>query len=261
MIVAVQIENSRLHRSELEKQRLLDELERARVIQQSLLPGILPHIPFVDSTASSQPCYNIGGDFYDLLPMDETSCMMIMADVCGKGPSAALQAAMVQGAVQAILQTHPPLPSLLQRINDCLLHRSSGNRFLTAFTAFLDRSGLLTYVNAGHPPALCIRASGYVEELRENASLLGIFPQAQFSSATTLLNSGDIIVLYTDGITDAENDRGEAYGVPRLLNCAANQHGRACEEIKRNILAAVADFCGKARQADDSSILIVKFSG
>jgi serine phosphatase RsbU (regulator of sigma subunit) len=260
VIAGVQIENSRLHRSELEKQRLVNELERARFIQESLSPYALPGIPFAEAAASTQPCYSIGGDFYNLIPIGNASCMIIMADICGKGPAAALQAAMVQGAVSGILQTNPDLRLFVQRLNDCVLQESAG-KFLTAFTAIVHESGSFQYVNAGHPAALWIKANSKIETLNESTSMLGFFSKMEFSTAEVQLSPGDIIVLYTDGITDAENESGDCFGVQRLMDCVANQYGSSCEEIKNGILKAIQSFCGRLNREDDSSILVMKFLG
>src|SRR6185295_14468121 len=225
LFVAIHIENGRLHRSELEKQRLMNELQMAKVIQRSLSPGILPQMSFLESAASSEPCYEIGGDFYDLRAIDEASCMLIVADVSGKGPSAALQAAMAQGAIQAILQVRPCLASFLQTLNECLVRCFSANHFLSAFSATIDKKGLLQYVNAGHPAALWITGRKSVLQLSQSDSLLGLFSKVTWASATAQLRPDDIVILYTDGITDAENARGEPFGLARLVNWAGKQYG------------------------------------
>ncbi len=259
LLVAVQFENTRLQRSEREKQRLLDELEMARSIQQSLSPGILPQVSFLQSACSSEPCYQIGGDFYDLFPIDDTRCLLLIADVCGKGPSAALQAAMAQGVIQTIAQTRPCLSCIVHRLNDILFRRSSGKSFLSLFAAFLASDGRLDYVNAGHPPALWIRGPRHVAALARTGSLLGILPRPQFTTAAVQLRPNDLLMLYTDGITEAENERGEAFGVRRLLSWAANQYARPCPQIRQDLLSALAAFCGKRQQVDDKSLLIVRY--
>ena len=259
LLTAVEIENVRLQRSEFEKQRLVTELELARTIQQSLLSRSFSRVAFLESAGMSQPCCAIGGDFFDLIPVNPGLCTLVIADVSGKGPPAALQAAMAQGVVQAVSRTCPDLPSLMSTLNECLLARSAEDRFVTAFAATLSSTGLLCYSNAGHPSALWIQRNGGVVELLHGGPLLGVFPGACYPQASVQLAPGDLLILYTDGITEARDGQGNSFGTTRLLDWAAHQPGRLPDAVKSSLLATVSDFCNGRPQDDDYSVLVVRY--
>ena len=261
LMLAVELENVRLQRSELDKQRLLNELQLARTIQQSLLPRDFSRISFLDAAGASEPCGEIGGDFFDLIPIDADRCTLIIADISGKGPPAALQAAMVQGIVNAVSRTCPELPFLMSTLNACLLNRPAADRFVTAFAGALDRGGRLHYTNAGHPAPLWIRRNGEVVELGQSGPLLGVFSKSEYSQTCVQLAPGDLLVMYTDGLTEARDRRGRAFGAARLLDWARRQNGLPPEEIKGELTRTVQAFCEGCRQEDDCSVLVVQYSG
>jgi sigma-B regulation protein RsbU (phosphoserine phosphatase) len=259
LLIAVEFENIRLQRSELDRQQLLRELQLARSIQQSLLPQDFSAVGFLEASGSSEPCFEIGGDFFDLVSVDEGLCALVIADVSGKGPPAALHASMVQGIVHAVFRTCPRLPLLMSTLNDCLLTHSAAGRFVTAFAATLSSNGRLSYSNAGHPPPLWIPREGNIVELGEGVPLLGIFPRIKFSEAAVQMAPGDLLVLYTDGVTEAHDPDGNLFGSARLFEWAREQCGRSPREVQDSLLRAVSEFCGGCRQNDDSSVLVVRY--
>jgi len=261
VLTAVELENVRLQRSELEKQRLVNELELARTIQQSLLPRDFSCAAFLDAAGISEPCNEIGGDFFDLIAIDADLCTVVIADVSGKGPPAALQAAMVQGIVHAVSRSCPVLPSLMATLNECLLARSVADRFITTFAATLNSSGRLHYSNGGHTAPLWIRTDGQVIELTEGGPLLGLFAKPRYSQGSVQLSTGDLMVLYTDGVTEAEDPQGNPFGTARLLDWARDQRGRLPAEVKESLIGTVGRFCGGRRQADDRSVLVIRYKG
>jgi sigma-B regulation protein RsbU (phosphoserine phosphatase) len=261
LLVALELENVRLRRSEFEKQRLLKELELARTIQQSLLPRNFSGTSFLEAAGISEPCCEIGGDFFDLIPISAGLSMLIIADVSGKGPPAALQAAMVQGIVNAVSRTCPDLPSLMSTLNECLLTRSAVDRFVTAFAATLSSDGRLHYSNGGHTSTVWIQQNGDVIELTQGGPLLGSFPSASYTQGSIQMTPGDLLVMYTDGVTEAHDGKGGSFGTDRLLNWARHQRGRLPDEVKNSLIAAVGDFCGDRRQDDDRSVLVVRYTG
>jgi serine phosphatase RsbU (regulator of sigma subunit) len=261
LLMAVELENVRLQRSELDKQRLVNELELARSIQQSLLPRDFSRITFLDAAGISQPCCEIGGDFFDLIPIDADLCTLVIADVSGKGPPAALQAAMVQGIVNAVSRTCPDLPSLMCALNECLLTRAASDRFVTAFAATLSSSGRLHYSNGGHPSPVWIRRDGDVVELSQGGPLLGVFPRYRYAQASVQFAPGDLLIMYTDGVTEARDRKGNLFGTARLLDWARGQRDRVLDEVKDSLIAAVGSFCGGCRQDDDRSVLVVRYTG
>jgi serine phosphatase RsbU (regulator of sigma subunit) len=261
LLTAVELENARLQRSELEKQRMVNELELARRIQQSLLPSDFSCSDFLDATGVSEPCQEIGGDFFDLIAINTDLCMLIIADVAGKGPPAALQAAMVQGIVHAVSRSSPELSSLMGTLNECILARSGEGRFVTAFAATLDAAGRLRYTNAGHTRPVWIQANGQVTELTEGGPPLGTFKNPGYEQGSVQLRPGDLLLLYTDGVTEAEDRTGSPFGTPCLLGWARGQAGHLPAEVKQSLIGAVSHFCGGVRQVDDLTVLVVQYTG
>jgi serine phosphatase RsbU (regulator of sigma subunit) len=261
LLMAVGLENVRLQRSELEKRRLMNELELARSIQQSLLPRNFSCIDFLEATGVSEPCYEIGGDFFDLIPIGTDLCMLIIADVSGKGPPAALQAAMVQGIVHAASRSSPELSSLMETLNSCIMSRSLEGRFVTAFAATLDNSGHLRYTNAAHTRPLWIQTNGQVTELAEGGTILGIFENPSYPQGSVQLRPGDLLLLYTDGVTEAEDPQGNPFGTACLLDWARGRAGQRPVEIKESLINTVRHFCGGSRQTDDLTVLVVQYRG
>ena len=261
LLMAVELDNVRLQRSELEKQRLVSELDLARRIQQSLLPRDFSCTDFLHATGISEPCDEIGGDFFDLIPIDTDLCMLVIADVSGKGPPAALQAAMVQGIVHAVSRNSPELSSLMETMNECLLARSVEGHFVTAFAATLDGTGHLRYTNAGHTRPLWIQTNGQVTELAEGGPLLGVFKNPSYPQGSIQLTPGDLLLLYTDGVTEAENPLGNPFGTDCLLAWARSQAGQLPAGVKESLISTVSRFCDGSRQADDLTILVVQYRG
>lgn len=260
-LTGMTLENLRLQRSELEKQRLAAELELARQIQQSLLPRDLRCGEFLEASGVSVPCYEIGGDYYDLVPLDRDLCLLAIADVSGKGPPAALHATMVQGIIHGVTRHSKDLSDLMRTANHCIKERWAGNCFVTMFSATLDSRGRLRYCNAGHNLPLWIRSSGRVTELTEGAVPLGFLDNVVYPEVTVQLEPGDLLVLYTDGLTDSENARGEAFGTVRVLDWAGRQGRRTAAEVEKSLLHAVTEFCNGHRQADDLTLLVIRFLG
>jgi serine phosphatase RsbU (regulator of sigma subunit) len=260
-LTGIALENLRLQRSEAERQRLENELELARRIQQALLPHDLSRIDFLAANGVSLPCHEVGGDYMDLLSIDPDRSLAVIADVSGKGPAAALQAAMVQGIVHALCRQTFELPSLMASMNQCILARAIDGKFVTAILATISRSGRVQYVNGGHNAALWIPARGSVVQLTEGGPLLGFLEHARYPEETIQLARGDVLLLYTDGITDSDNAKEEPFGEDRLLDWASQQCGRSAAEVQESLLAAIATFCEGHPQADDLTFLALQYRG
>ena len=260
-LTAAEIENVRLRRSELEKARLESELELARGVQRSLAPGDFCCNDFLEAQGTSIPCYEVGGDYFDLLALGGDQCLLVMADVSGKGPAAALQAAMLQGVVHAGIRHTRELPSLMATINECLQRRAPAGNYATAFVGILERSGRLRYSNGGHNPPLWIRKNGAVVELSDGGPLMGLLDRATYQERAIEMSRGDLLLLYTDGVTEAENESGETWGVARLLEWARCQAGRSPAQVQEALLCTLAQFCKGRRQGDDLTVLVVEFRG
>jgi sigma-B regulation protein RsbU (phosphoserine phosphatase) len=260
-LTGMTLENLRLQRSEMEKERLAGELDLARRIQQSLLPRDLSCGNFLEASGSSVPCYEIGGDYFDLFSLDPKLCLLAIADVSGKGPAAALQATMCQGIVHAVTRHSKKLVDLMRTANQCIRERTADNSFVTAFVATLDSRGRLRYSNAGHNPPLLIQSGGHVTELAEGTVPLGLVDNDSYLETTAQLEPGDLLVLYTDGLTDSENAQGETFGTERVLNWAARQWQLPAVEVEKSLLDAVTKFCNGRRQGDDLTLLVIRFLG
>ncbi len=260
-LAAVSLENVRLRRAELEKARLQDELELARAVQQGLLPRDFTCCGFLEADAASLPCYAIGGDYFDLLAVGPGQCLLVMADVAGKGPAAALQAAMLQGIVHAFAGERPDLSRLIGQINECVRLRAVPGNFATVVAGTLDAAGRLRYINGGHNPPLWIRARGELRELTEGGPLLGFLEHAVFREGSIVLDPSDLLVFYTDGVTEAVNPAGQAFGVRRILDWGARQAGRSPAEVRQSLIETVMEFCAGRAQADDLTVMVVRFTG
>jgi len=259
-LVAVEMENVRLRRAELEKARLEAELELARTVQRSLLPRVLAGHDFLEADALSIPCQQVGGDYLDLLTAGAEACLLVMADVFGKGPAAALQAQLLQGLVHGAARHTHCLRELLDTINVFLRERAAPGSFVTAFVATLHRSGRLHYVNAGHNPPLWIRP-GAAQPLTEGGPLLGVLEHPTYQEGVIDLHPGDLLLLYTDGVSEAVNERGEAFGDARVLAWAALHSGLSPTGLPGSLLRAVEEFSGGRPHADDMALLAVRFTG
>jgi serine phosphatase RsbU (regulator of sigma subunit) len=258
-LVALDLENIRLRQAELDKARLEAELDLARAVQRSLLPRDFRNHGFLEADGLSLPCQQVGGDYFDLLPAGD-ACLLVMADVFGKGPAAALQAQLLQGMVHgAACHTHQ-VAELLRTLNTCLRERGAPGSYVTAFVATLDRAGRLRYINAGHNAPLWIRPAG-VQPLTAGGPLLGLLENPCHQEAVLQLAPGDILLLYTDGVTEALNDRGETFGEVRVIEWAARQAGASPADVCSGLHLAVQDFSGGRPYPDDLALLAVRFSG
>lgn len=257
---AVAIENARLYRETLEKARMEQEMKIAADIQRALLPEPERMGGFFEAVGASIPCRAIGGDFFDYVDLPDGEFGFAVGDVAGKGPAAALLTAVVQGVFSAQASSGIGPAVTLSRVNQALIRRSVEARFATAFYAVLARDGALTYCNAGHNPPLVVRASA-VERLETGGLILGLFEQATFEQATVQLTRGDILVTFSDGVTEAMSASGEEYGEARLLECVQQHRSKSMPDLLEAILASVRAFARGAVQSDDVTALVLRYVG
>lgn len=257
---AVAIENARLYRDSMEKARIEQELRLASQIQQALLPLGRRGGGFFDAMGASIPCRAIGGDFFDYLDLADGRFGFALGDVAGKGPPAALLTAMLQGifAAQTFADAQPR--DTLGRINLALIHRSIESRFATAFFGVLGPDGGLTYCNAGHNPPFLIGRRG-VRRLEEGGLILGMFEHATYEQETVALDPGDVVVVFSDGVSEALSAAGEEFGEWRLQEVVAANLAAGPEELLERLLEAVREFTTGAVQNDDVTALVVRYSG
>jgi serine phosphatase RsbU (regulator of sigma subunit) len=254
------LENARLLEEERVKQRIEEELDVARTIQQSLLPRSLPTEGWFQVYASSVASHQVGGDYFDVIPGGPDTWSVVVADVSGKGVSSALLASLLQGAFLAISHTDSALDTRLQRINAFLNERTAGEKYATIFYCLLDVSGHLHYVNAGHCPALIVRQKGAPESLAATGMPVGLVVNADFAVQETTLAAGDKVVIYTDGVTESQNLQGEFFGRQRLRQTADEHRADACHALYEAIENAVSGFTENAPQADDITLVVLEYN-
>ena len=257
---ALAIENARLYREALDKAKFEQELKVAAAIQQSLLPVASREGAFFSTAAASIACRAVGGDFFDYvdLPMDRFG--FIVGDVAGKGSPAALLAAAVLGMFSAEATYQAGAAPLITRLNRGLFRRAIEARFLTTFYGILGADGSFTYCNAGHNAPLLVTASG-IRRLETGGVVLGLFEHAAFEEETVTLLPGDLIVAFSDGVTEAMNPDSEEFTDDRLLACANAHRGRTPQEVLDALLADVHAFCAGATQSDDVTVVMVRYNG
>jgi len=235
------------------------ELALAKETQKTLLPAVLPTVEGFELAAFSQPTRFVGGDFYDFLPRRTDFLTGVLADVSGKGVSAALLSSLVQGALMVEARSGAPIEELARKVNLCLCERSSSNRFVTLFLFSVDKNGQGHYLSAGHNPTYVYRVStGQIEELPAHDLILGAFTFATYSAHPLELNQGDVLVIYSDGITEAMNPRDDMFGDERLKDLIRENAGQGCKTLERTILTAIQQFTEGRDQTDDMTMVIVQ---
>lgn len=256
---ATVIENARMFRLTREQERLQHEFSLARNIQQRLLPHELPQSDFFQIHAITMPCQTVGGDYYDVVNLPGERYGLTVADVSGKGLPAAMLAAMLQGAFVAVATGDPELEELFKRVNDFLCARTPPEMFATLFYGVLDRHGRFTFVNAGHATPLVARASGVVNRLDSSNFPLGFFPGVGFAVDSVQLEHGDNVLVFSDGVTEAQNADDELFGEARLKEFLEKSPCQTAPEACDKVIAAVQDFVGSAPQADDLTLTVLRF--
>ncbi len=254
------IENARLHEAEVAIQRVERELEVAAEIQRQILPKILPKMEGVQMGAISIPCHAVGGDFYDVYKIDDHRMVMTIADVSGKGIPAALLVSTLHASLHAYRELHFSLVELVTKLSQFIYENSTTEKFITFVICIIDtKTSMLHCVNAGHCFPLLIRADGTMEELQNNGFALGMLPASTYEEETIKLRSGDIITLYTDGISESMNAKHDMYGTLRLSKVLSRYRGFHVNEMKDEILNDVKSFSVNPAQDDDITMVLMKF--
>lgn len=252
------LESVRLMHEEQEKKSLEQELGMARQVQVALSPSAIKPLDHFEVAASSVPSRFVGGDFYDLIPVKDERFVFALGDVSGKGVAAALLAAMAQGAMQVQFAGNLPLTEVITSLNKMLVQRSASNRFITLFCGVLDPDGHFTYINAGHNLPILIRSTGETEMLTTKSVLLGAFDFIEYKPRQTRLNPGDVVVIYTDGVTEAVNADNEMFSDERLEELVKQSVSLSAEQIKQRILDEVISFTSGLPQGDDITLIVLK---
>jgi len=258
-LAAVKIENAALIEQAIEKEKMERELALAARIQEDFLPKANPSCENFDIAGKNIPCHQVGGDYYDFLAIDPRRIGIAVADVSGKGVSASLLMASLRAALHSEAGPGYRLPAMAARLNDFVEQSSAINAFITFFYGDLDKdSGELTYVNAGHNPPLVLSRTGTAGYLETSGLCLGMFPKSVYEAHTQVLKSGDIMVVFTDGITESRNPEGEEFGADRLAEVCRKNRKASASELIAEIYRELEVFTGNAPAGDDRTLVVVK---
>jgi sigma-B regulation protein RsbU (phosphoserine phosphatase) len=253
------VENARLYEEETALQRMKEEVRLAATIQMDLLPKSSPTIPGYDIAGKSIPAQLVGGDAYDFIPVDEAHIAVCLADVSGKGLPASLLMANVQATLRGQTLTSTTAAVCVQRANKLLHQSTSSDKFVTLFYSRLDTTNhTLTYCNAGHDNPFHFSGSGAPERLGTGGLVLSIMEDFPYSEETVPLAPGDVIVVYSDGITEAVNPAAMQFGDARIESIVSGCRSLDAAGIIESIIGAVRTHAGTAPQADDMTIVVIK---
>jgi serine phosphatase RsbU (regulator of sigma subunit) len=242
-----------------ERKKSEQELALAQETQESLLPRCLPKFENFRIHAFNKPTRYVGGDFYDFLQLSSGDWMGVLADVSGKGMPAALLSSMVLGALSMEFRSRPQPQEVLNRINQLLCEKSLPFQFVTLFLFLLSQDGVGQFISAGHNAAYLFRsATGKIEALLPDAYFLGMFDFACYESRALHLDQGDILVVYSDGLTDAENPQEEMFGENRLLEIIQQEGPLGSRAVEQRFLTAIEDFTQGMPQTDDITFVVVE---
>jgi phosphoserine phosphatase RsbU/P len=252
------LENARLVEHDRERRRLEQEIGIARGIQQALLPRRFSDFPHLAVSSINIPCLTVGGDYFDVFAIDEDRTAFLIADVSGKGLGAALLATMLQGALLAIKMGADPA-GVFEHINGFLFEHPEVDRYATVFLGVLDRKGQIEFVNAGHPSPILLRAGEGLEPFGEGSFPVGMIPDAKYHVVREQLQPEDTLVLFSDGVTEAEDPGQQLFGAPRLRKALEGQHGKPLDELQKALLDSIRDFVRGASQTDDITLVLLRY--
>jgi serine phosphatase RsbU (regulator of sigma subunit) len=258
-IAAIKIENALLLEQRLESERIKHQLAQARDLQAHLLPIAPPEIEGYDLTGISFPCYEVGGDYFDFIRCPDGDVVVAVGDVCGKGMEAALLMSALHASVRAHVHSSTSVAEAVAAINRYLVEMTAPNRFATLWLARLDpRAHALRYTNAGHNPPLLMRADGTAEFLERGGIPVGVLSEAAYEEVRVELAPGDVLVLFSDGVSESSNEQGEEFGVARLVEVVRRHRDQRAAVVRDRVEEALSHFVGRARPADDMTLVILK---
>lgn len=255
------LENARLIEEERVKQRMEGELKIAREIQQGLTPPDLPAAGWLRAAGSSWASSEVGGDYFDVRPLPGDRWAAVIADVSGKGVSSALLASFLQGAFLMATGAAAEIGLLMTHLNRFLLERTRGEKYATMFYCIVDRSGHMSYVNAGHCAPYLVNADGRLRKLHTTGMPVGMLEEAEFQIVETQLEPGDKVVLYSDGMTEAENAAGQFFDAERVRLCVRENSGLGAADLHQRLMDAVDQFTEGGSVRDDITALVLEYTG
>lgn len=258
-IAATRIEQRRLLEIEQTEKLVRRELEQAAVIQRGLFPEAAPQVPGWEIAGSSDPCREVGGDYYDYASMADGRTAVIVADVAGKGLPAAIMMSSLQARFMTLAEEANSADLLLTRLNRGITSKCPGNRFITAFLAVVEPgTGRVEYANAGHNPPLVRRSDGSLEWLKEGGPVLGILNSIQYGAGQFQLEPGDALVLYSDGVTEAPDLSDEEFGEERLVEACASLPDMSAADWIRDLRVRIWEHANGAPQGDDLTVVVLR---
>jgi sigma-B regulation protein RsbU (phosphoserine phosphatase) len=258
---ATAITNARLYSEAIEGARIAEQMKFAGDIQRRMIPEEAPKIPGLDIAGIYQPCFEVGGDLYDFIKLDDQNLLVVIADVIGKGIPAAIMMSMFRGTIRAYshggLKRHS-LVEIIQDLNKIACAECRDGEFITLFIAYINVEDMtIKYCNCGHEPALLFRNNNVIE-LADGGLVLGVLPDTEYVATDLKLHKKDLVLCYTDGLIDAVNFEGETWGKDNMVDVAKQFTQHSSETFIKNILAYRRRFVGLARQIDDTSMVAVK---
>ncbi|NNE69217.1 MAG: SpoIIE family protein phosphatase [Rhodothermales bacterium] len=256
----VSLQNSVLVEQQLEKQRLEEEMRLARQIQEGLQPKDLPKVEGLEVATLAIPSRHVAGDYFDVVDLEDQRFLLAIADVTGKGMPASLLMSNLQAALHSVIPMDITLEEATANMNRVICRNTGFDKFITFFHGIYsvaDRS--FRYVNAGHNPPMLLRATGEMEELEIGGLLLGVMQGMPYEAGTTTLNPGDVLAIFTDGVTEAMSPDGEEWEEPRLEACLREVTDKSAQEILDHVRQAVRDWTDDAPVlSDDLTMIVVK---
>jgi sigma-B regulation protein RsbU (phosphoserine phosphatase) len=238
---------------------LKNDLEIARDIQQAMLPSGVYSAPGVETVGLSRPANTVGGDFYDILPLDDGRLVITVGDVAGKGSPAALLMALLLAMLRTLVDEKLEPADLITRLNVQVCRHAPGTRFITLFYAvFQPLTGVLTYVSAGHMPPLLLRGDGTCERLSDGGISLGMFEHSTYTTGQVMIQPDDLLAVYSDGITEAENPKGVPFDEIGLETALKANYRDSLSAIGASVVRAVERHTDEQRFADDLTILLMR---
>ncbi|MFZ0960998.1 MAG: GAF domain-containing SpoIIE family protein phosphatase [Terriglobia bacterium] len=260
--MAMSLENAQLHHDLLEKEHLEREMALARGIQRSLLPETTPVIQGFDIAVLNEPCFEVGGDYYDFLSLGPNTLLVVVADVEGKGISSAMVMSNLQATLRSLVLHLHSLNDIAEALNRMILHDTRGEKYMTMFMGLIDtRRKAIHYINCGHVPPLILRPGSEPLQLTEGGMVIGLFEDIQFDRGHVKFHPGDILLLCTDGITEAMDVQNEEFGLERLAASASQAAESKAKEIVLKVCDDVSVYSKGGTHMDDKVMLAVKVTG
>ena len=258
-VAAIRIEHVRLNEVEEAERAMAKDMQQAALIQNSLLPGKAPVVAGLDIAGKTTACRTVGGDYYDFLKFPDGRVGLLVGDVAGKGMPASLLMSSLHARVHVLFEDGDDLAQKVTRLNKSTCQNCPDNRFITFFMTVADpATGDLVYANAGHNPPLLVRAAGGFETLGGGGMILGILPKAAYTESHAKMERGDVLILFTDGVTEAPDPQAEEFGEARLAELVASMMDRPAAEIVEAITTDVAVYTQGAPAADDITVVAVR---